>query len=109
MIAGQVETLVFPKKEKPVNLFVTPKQIGHFDTFPPMLSGYQPAFYVEQAEEVAVLQDERMRDRFLVKKINQYMQHPTPTLPFGANLYTQVLQRKGNEKHKKKLANMHAL
>lgn len=74
MVAGETEHLVFPAKEKPVNLFVTPKQIGHFDTFeelfdhfPPMLSGYQPAFYVEQAEDVAILQDERLRDRFLVK------------------------------------------
>lgn len=74
MVAGETEDIVFPAKEKPVNLFVTPKQIGHFDTFeelfdhfPPMLSGYQPAFYVEQTEEVAILQDERMRDRFLVK------------------------------------------
>lgn len=74
MVAGETDHLFFPTKAKPVNLFVTPKQIGHFDTFeelfdhfPPMLSGYQPAFYVEQTEDVAMLHDERMRDRFLVK------------------------------------------
>ena len=74
MIEGQMPQLAFPKKAKPVNLFVTPTQIGHFDTFeemfehfPPMLSGYQPSFYIEQAEEVSALQDERLRDRFLVK------------------------------------------
>ena len=74
MVAGETDHLTFPTKEKPVNVFVTPKQIGHFDTFeelfdhfPPMLSGYQPAFYVEQADDVEMLHNERMRDRFLVK------------------------------------------
>ncbi len=75
MIEDQVgQRLTFPEKEKPVNLFVTPRQIGNFDTFeemsdhfPPMLSGYQPSFYVEQEEEVDLLRDQRQRDRFLVK------------------------------------------
>ena len=39
-----------------------------FDHFPPMLSGYQPSFYVDIDEkEKNVLHDERQRDRFLVK------------------------------------------
>jgi len=33
MIEGQQEELVFPLKEKPINLFVTPKQLGNFDSF----------------------------------------------------------------------------
>jgi hypothetical protein len=48
MIEGHQKDLVFPKKEKPINLFVTPSEIGNFvtfeelfDHFPPMLSGYQ--------------------------------------------------------------------
>lgn len=75
MIEGQQEGLDFPKKEKPINLFVTPEQLGNFDSFeelyahfPPMLSGYQPSFYVEVDEsDTNVLHDERQRDRFLVK------------------------------------------
>jgi len=74
MIEGQADYLTFPKRTKPDNVFVTPKQIGNFDTFeemfdnfPPMLSGYQPSFYVEQEEDVDLLQDEKQRDRFLVK------------------------------------------
>lgn len=75
MIAGQQDELVFPRKTKPKNLFVTPKQLGNiesfeelFNHFPPMLSGYQPSFYLrEDEEDVAVLEDERQRDRFLVK------------------------------------------
>jgi ERCC4-related helicase len=88
MICEQEKALVFPEKEKPDNLFVTPKELGNFDSFeelfkkfPPMLSGYQPAFYAEPMEEkkkrqkakqkgelkVSVLDDEIQRDKFLVK------------------------------------------
>jgi ERCC4-related helicase len=75
MIEGHQKDLVFPKKEKPINLFVTPSEIGNFETFeelfdhfPPMLSGYQPSFYIDVDEkEINVLQDEKQRDRFLVK------------------------------------------
>lgn len=74
MIAGQQNELVFPQKAKPKNLFVTPKQLGNFESFeelfehfPPMLSGYQPSFYLEEDEDVAVIENERQRDRFLVK------------------------------------------
>ncbi len=88
MIKGQENKFVFPKKEKPDNLFVTPKELGNFESFeelfkkfPPMLSGYQPAFYAEPMAEkkkrqeakqkgkstVSVLDDEIQRDKFLVK------------------------------------------
>lgn len=76
MIEGQQAGLTFPVKTKPVNLFVTPSQLGNFESFeelfnhfPPMLSGYQPSFYLEEEndEEKDVLHDERQRDRFLVK------------------------------------------
>ncbi len=76
MIEGQQTGLTFPVKTKPFNLFVTPSQLGNFesfeelfDHFPPMLSGYQPSFYLEEEDEQEkdVLHDERQRDRFLVK------------------------------------------
>jgi superfamily II DNA or RNA helicase len=75
MIEGEQTNLDFPKKSKPNNLFVTPSQLGNFesfeelfDHFPPRLSGYQPSFYLEMDEaERNVLHDERQRDRFLVK------------------------------------------
>ncbi len=76
MIEGQQAELTFPEKEKPLNLFVTPNQLGNFDSFeelfdhfPPMLSGYQPSFYLEEEKEKDVLHDERQRDRFLVKML----------------------------------------
>jgi superfamily II DNA/RNA helicase len=89
MIQGQQDGLKFPIKNKPENIFVTPRKIGNFDNFdelfnhfPPMLSGYQPAYYTITAEErkkrledkkkgkkseLSVLDDELQRDLFLVK------------------------------------------
>lgn len=88
MIIGREAALVFPAKEKPDNLFVTPNELGNFESFeelfnkfPPMLSGYQPSFYTEPMDEkkkrldakkkgkstVSVLDDEIQRDKFLVK------------------------------------------
>ena len=76
MIDGKQTGLTFPIKTKPVNLFVTPSQLGNFesfeelfDHFPPMLSGYQPSFYLEddKTEGKDVLYDERQRDRFWLK------------------------------------------
>jgi len=82
MVENQQTDLVFPAKTKPLNLFVTPHQLGNFETFeelfdhfPPMLSGYQPAFYLEDEKagkkdvKRDVLKDEKLRDRFLVKMI----------------------------------------
>jgi len=78
MVEGQQAALSFPIKAKPENLFVTPRQLGNFDSFeelfdhfPPKLSGYQPSFYLETYKEKAmdVLHDERLRDFFLVKML----------------------------------------
>jgi superfamily II DNA/RNA helicase len=78
MIEGQHKELTFPKKVKPVNLFVTPTQLGNFDSFeelfdhfPPMLSAYQPSYYLEDEEDAkkGILYDEKQRDRFLVKML----------------------------------------
>lgn len=89
MIEGHQNNLIFPKKNCPENIFVTPKQIGNFESFeelfeqfPPLLSGYLPSLYTETEEEriariekkhkrnkgeKSVLQDEQQRDMFLVK------------------------------------------
>lgn len=74
MIEGHQDGLKFPIKAKPENIFVTPKQIGNFESFeelfghfPPMLSAYQPSFYIEAREDATILNDEKQRDHFLVK------------------------------------------
>jgi superfamily II DNA/RNA helicase len=76
MVEGQQAVFTFPIKAKPENLFVTPKQMGNFDSFeelfehfPPKLSGYQPSFYLETDPEKDILHDERQRDFFLVKML----------------------------------------
>lgn len=78
MIEGPDSKFTFPLRAKPVNLFVTPAKLGNietfeelFENFPPMLSGYQPSFYLkeekDEGEKKNILTDERQRDRFLVK------------------------------------------
>lgn len=78
MIEGAESKFSFPLRAKPVNLFVTPAKLGNIETFeelfehfPPMLSGYQPSFYLEEEKEKGekknILTDEKQRDRFLVK------------------------------------------
>ena len=78
MIEGPDSKFSFPERATPVNLFVTPAKLGNIETFeelfeqfPPMLSGYQPSFYLkeekDQDEKKSILTDERQRDRFLVK------------------------------------------
>ncbi|MDM8556967.1 helicase-related protein [Desulfococcaceae bacterium HSG7] len=76
MVEGQQAALTFPVKTKPQNIFVTPKQLGNFDSFeelydhfPPKLSGYKPSFYLntEHAKGRDVLHDEQQRDFFLIK------------------------------------------
>ncbi|HPG35986.1 MAG TPA: helicase-related protein [bacterium] len=65
--------LNFPEKELPENIFITPKEIGNIESFKelldhfPYMSGYQPAWYVEEKEVENVIEDEKQRDRFLVK------------------------------------------
>lgn len=76
MINGHQTDLYFPKIEKPENIFVTPRSLGNFesfeelfDHFPPMLSGYQPSFYLstDDSSEKNILFDEKQREFFLVK------------------------------------------
>ncbi|WP_204105200.1 MULTISPECIES: helicase-related protein [Spirulina sp. CCY15215] len=78
MVESQQTNLTFPVKNKPENLFVTPHQLGNFNTFeelfehfPPMLSGYQPAFYADDGtkKKKNILQNDKLRDRFLVKML----------------------------------------
>ena len=74
MVEKHEPSLSFPQKGRPKNLFVTSRHLGDyqsfedlFDNFPPCLSAYQPAFYIEQEEQVPTIHDEKQRDRFLVQ------------------------------------------
>ena len=75
MIEGLQDGLHFPRKTPPQNLFVTPREIGDYESFeelfnefPPKLSGYMPSLYLDDNDdEKSILEDEKRRDFFLVK------------------------------------------
>ena len=69
-----ITDLSFPKALKPINVYVTPEQIGTienfeelFKKFPPNMAAYSPYLYLKKKEPVNILQDEWQRDAFLVK------------------------------------------
>lgn len=72
---NMIDSLKFPTKEKPQNIFITPKNIGNLksfqellDTLPPKLTAYKPAFYIKETE-TDVVKSEKLRDKALVKMI----------------------------------------
>jgi len=76
MIIGQGGQFDFPKKDKPENYWLSVKNINPYsdfndlvDNFPPMLSAYQPAYYADLGEKKNILEDQKQRDRFLVKML----------------------------------------
>ncbi|MCK5535500.1 MAG: DEAD/DEAH box helicase family protein, partial [Bacteroidales bacterium] len=78
MVKSQDTHLFFPKNTKPDNQFVTPKELGNFESFeelfkkfPPMLSGYQPAFYTEPMDEKKARQEEKQKNSSKNKKENK--------------------------------------
>ena len=69
-----ITDLTFPKPLKPINVYVTPEQIGTienfeelFKKFPPNMAAYSPYLYLNKKANVSVLEDEWQRDAFLVK------------------------------------------
>lgn len=74
LIEGEFGQLNFPKKEKPINEFIAPKNIGNLKTFDDILNAiainltaYRPADYIKQVPPKSVLEDEQQRQKFLVK------------------------------------------
>jgi hypothetical protein len=74
LVAGHTDKLVFPAKERPTNIFLKGPVSGSYgsieellDAFPRYFAAYMPAFYVEQPEDVGILEDERQRDFFLTR------------------------------------------
>ncbi|MCK9164186.1 MAG: DEAD/DEAH box helicase, partial [Bacteroidales bacterium] len=77
LIQGEEANLNFPKKGKPINHFVTPRNIGNIESFeelfkyfPPKLSAYLPSFYLEYGAlnyESDRFNSDKLRDIFLVK------------------------------------------
>jgi ERCC4-related helicase len=70
-----IDGLKFPRKHTPKNIYVSPKNIGDYQTFtelfenlPPKLTAYKPAFYIED-DTKDVTKNEMLRDKALVKMI----------------------------------------
>lgn len=68
------DSLVFPQKESPINLFDNIKGIGKLESFDEILdalqinlTAYRPAEYTKVEKVASVLEDERQRQKFLVK------------------------------------------
>ena len=77
LIRGHTDHLEFPRKESPKNIFLEGSIIGKYESFedflasfPRYFAGYMPAYYITQAEDISVLQDERQRDFFLAKMMH---------------------------------------
>jgi len=72
---NMIDDLEFPDKTPPKNIYVSPENLGKYKTFielfdslPPKLTAYKPAFYIND-DTKDVTQNERLRDRALVKMI----------------------------------------
>ena len=83
IIENQEPNLKFPIKGAPTNIYITPEKIGEFDSFdnlldalPKQLSAYQLTHYAtpkEKEEEYGGIEDNRWRERFLIKMIHILM------------------------------------
>lgn len=74
LIEGEFGEMNFPKKEDPINEFVTPENIGNLKSFDDILNAisvnltaYRPADYISDISPKSVLEDEKQRQKFLVK------------------------------------------
>ncbi|WP_333596416.1 helicase-related protein [Schleiferia thermophila] len=74
LIEGEFGEMNFPNKEKPINEFITPENIGELKTFDDILdaisinlTAYRPAEYISDISPKSVLEDEKQRQKFLVK------------------------------------------
>lgn len=74
LIEGEFGEMNFPKKEEPTNEYVTPENIGDLKSFDDILdaisinlTAYRPAEYIKDISPKSVLEDEKQRQKFLVK------------------------------------------
>ena len=68
------DSLSFPAKEKPENIYISPKNIGTLLSFNDILksieigfTAYKPSFYMEDVKVKSVTEDERNREKYLVQ------------------------------------------
>ncbi len=74
LLEGEFGEMHFPKKEAPINEFISPENIGDLKSFDDILNAitinltaYRPADYIKNIPPKSVLEDEQQRQKFLVK------------------------------------------
>jgi len=82
MIEEEFGTMNFPKKEKPVNEYITPENIGKLKSFDEILeattiemTAYRPSAYILERKkgDISAIEDEVARETFLVKMMQILM------------------------------------
>jgi len=74
LIEGEFGAMNFPKKDKPVNEYITPENIGDLKSFDDILkalrinlTAYRPSEYITSMVIESVLENPQQREKFLVK------------------------------------------
>lgn len=74
LIESEFGLMNFPKKQQPINEYVSPGNIGQLKTFDDILSAlrinltaYRPSEYIKDLKPVSVLENPQQREKFLAK------------------------------------------
>lgn len=74
LIEGEFGAMNFPKKDDPVNEYITPENIGDLKSFDDLmnalrvnLTAYRPSEYITDLKVESVLENPKQREKFLVK------------------------------------------
>ncbi len=74
LIEGEFGAMNFPKKESPVNEYITPENFGNLKSFNDILNAlrvnltaYRPSEYIKDLKVESVLDNPKQREKFLVK------------------------------------------
>lgn len=74
LIEGEVGAMRFPKKDAPINEYITPENLGDLKSFEDILNAlrvnltaYRPSEYIKEVKVESVLENPKQREKFLVK------------------------------------------
>jgi hypothetical protein len=74
LIEGEFGEMNFPKKEDPINEYITPENLGDLKSFDDILNAlrvnltaYRPSEYIKDLKVESVLENPKQREKFLVK------------------------------------------
>lgn len=74
LIENEFGEMNFPKKDEPVNEYITPEKIGNLESFDDILNAlrvnltaYRPSEYIKDLKIESVLENPKQREKFLVK------------------------------------------